>query len=207
MSGLGGRVGGLVGRVAAGLLGNPIPLLLGGVRRLWGALGAIAAKINAQGWVGLVVAVLLWAHFGGEARHWRKVSKRQETLLAVANGSVDNLRRASYEAADLNRKQIDHIEAARKASDERIVHARNEDIGSLRDLAARGRLRPGAAADQSAAASAKAGAGMEPPCRAIDPTWLCVAPEIILRSAENEANHDRLIDAVESQAAIDPNKP
>lgn len=104
-----------------------------------------------------------------------------------------------------NKAEIEHIVATRKQSDEKVTHALQGNIGTLRDLAATGRLRPQIAAAQRPASSAKASPSVEAPCRVIDPTWLCLSSDDVLRAAENEERHDRLIDAAEGQAAVVPN--
>ena len=135
-------------------------------------------------------------------------SRRQVADLTDARAKdAANFKKAEAKAKALNDAQIARIIEQRNASDERVVHEARENIIIYRDLSARGQLRPSFTADQGRAGSAKTSLGVEAPCRAIDPAWVCVAPEIVLRSAENEERHDRLIDAVEGQAAIDPNAP
>lgn len=191
---------------AAGLaIGNPIPALLGGFKRLWGLLGAIAANINAQGWLGLAVSLLLFVHFGGEARHWRKVTVRQATLLAVANRSVSNLRTASYEAADRNRSTVDRDTAARAQVTKETHDAYQAQLARLRADPAFGVRSRSATGEGRAGGHGLSAVSPADPGDAAAPVPF--PPDELLLAAETELELNALIEWVERQHAIDPNKP
>jgi len=207
---------------AAGLeIGNPLPAIVEGLfGRLFGwvkdAWHWLATRSPMELLCLALTAIALVEHFqiAAERRH-RERAEQHDAATSRALGQEQRAHaaeRARYRAAQaqakaLNEAEIARTVAARHASDERTIHALRDNIGSLRDLSARGQLRPWLAAAQGATGGAEADACVAAPCRAIDPTWLCLSPSDVLRAAENEERQDRLIDAIEGQAAVDPNKP
>jgi hypothetical protein len=196
----------MLGSLAGLAIGNPLPLLFSGVRRAWGFLGGIAAQINPQGWLGLAASLFLFVHFGGAARHWHKLADHQAVLIEVANQSVYNLRMASFEAADKNRATVDRDTAARAAITKETNDVYQAQLARLRaDPAFRVRSQAGAGQGHAgnsgpSALPAPAGGTAAAPMSVPDTI-------LLLAGAETELQLNALIDWVERQHAIDPNKP
>ena len=188
--------------------------LLGGLRRIASAVGALLSKLNAQGVIGLVAGLLLafaWFHSASAARHWRKDSAQWEKKFRAEKIEfaklVASYRDAQVKAKALNDAQIAAITAKRQHIDERTTHALSDNLAALRGLSAGGKLRPGGATDQGAAHSTAPGTIGQGATGTAGPPGLCLSSSKLLLAAENEERHDRLIDWAEGQGAVDPNAP
>lgn len=193
----------------AALLGNPIPLLLGGFRKAWGFIALIASKVSLQGWLGLAASILILIHFGGEARHWRKLYDNEhkgkvlvELQLKTANQSIANLRTASLAAQDENRRVVAEDEKQRAAITQESHDDYQAQLARLRaDFAQRMRSRSdqgGTGHDGLSALPAAATGTDGEAVQGAQPT--------LLDAAETELQLNALIDWVAKQHDIDPNK-
>lgn len=152
---------------------------------------------------GMVVAILLALLFiqKGETASWKEKQERTASDLS-AEQSAHRLTVANYRAASSEAQRrfdaakaalaTDYLTQGRKAED-----AFANDVATLRRLAAAGQLRPALAetpAYRGGPGRPDVAGTPPPPCRAADPAWLCLSPSDVLRAAEAEARHDRLID-------------
>jgi hypothetical protein len=192
------------------LLGNPLPFVLGSFKRLWSGILAIASRVNLQGWLGIACSLLLFVHFGGEARHWRKLDRNDvkartlaEARLATANQSIANLRTASLAAQDANRATVASDTASRAQVNKESHDDYQVQLARLRADAQR--LRARSAADQGLAGD-DALSFFPTAAGGADGEALQGTPPNLLDAASTELQLNALIDWVAKQHAIDANK-
>jgi uncharacterized protein with von Willebrand factor type A (vWA) domain len=147
------------------------------------AIGALAAIL-------LVIAVVQSVRLDGFL--WIDgVLDREENLTRDNN----ELRAAVKEAERLNDQQVDRI----VTDQEKVNEARLADL-TARLERLRSELR--SKAPQGSAGSPKAGADGEAPANPDGEAGLCLAPDELLRAAENEERHDQLITWINEQLQV-----
>ena len=191
-----------------------LELLTGGwnlIKMGFSAIGKFLGSLNAQGWIGLIVAALLgWTslHFWGEARHFEKQSARWQTLYTREHTAFGQTV-LNYRAAAAQAEAADKANAARvKAQQDQISQEQSDDY-EARLAAARAeyqRLRgastgnpgSGTGADMSSVPAASVGSGEAAGQDGLplDDRYLCTAQSIQL---------DEVLKWADRQGLIDPN--
>lgn len=146
-------------------------------------IGAVAAIL-------LVIAVVQTVRLDGFL--WIDGSLDREERLQRDN---NELRAAAKEAERLNDKQVERI----VADQEKVNETRLADL-TTRLERLRSELR--SKAPQGAAIGPQAGANGQAPANPDGEAGLCLAPDELLRAAENEERHDQLITWVEEQLRV-----
>jgi hypothetical protein len=172
-------------------------------------LKSFFSALSLQGWVGLVVSILLawqWIHAAGEARHWKKQSGQFEKLYRAEQTAfahtVANYRAAADKARADDAANKARVEAEQAAINERTAHDYQARIDSARALAERLRANAQAHSGSSGGApvpglSAAAGGIAESAANGLSDALQCTEQAIQL---------DELIAWTKRQHAIDPNK-
>jgi hypothetical protein len=155
------------------------------------------------GCIALVIAclVLLVAN-RAEERHSAKL--QSQLTLCSQGREADRLayRKAQNDAAAKNKAHVADVEAQQKRISDEREKSLNDHLARLADeLRARG----------PAAQGHPNGAGSPPVPKPASGTpeapSLCLSSEQLLRAAQDEERHDQLIQWVEQQMKVDPNKP
>jgi signal transduction histidine kinase len=176
------------------------------------AIGSIAQSLNAQGWIGLGVSLVLgWYALGqhGEARHWKKQSGQFETLYhnnqAAFATTVANYRAAAEKARALDAANADRVRSEQTAINERTSHDFETRIAAARAAAER--------LQREAAAHPGRGGNPSMPSVSASPSGIAQAagqnelsPSDALTATEQAIQLDELISWARSQHAVDPNK-
>jgi hypothetical protein len=193
-----------------------LELLTGGwnlVKMGFTALGDFLKSLNAQGVVGLLVALVL-SYFlytqWSEARHWKKQSARYETLYTRDHTAFGRTV-LNYRAAAAKAEAADRANSARVKAQQDLNSQEQSDDYEARLAAARAeyqRLRgassgnlsgpSGAYLSSVSAPSSGSGAASGQDGLPLSDKYLCTAQSIQL---------DEIIKWANAQAAIDPNKP
>lgn len=137
------------------------------------------------------------------ARH--DAARWQKQFTAEHDGRIADRKaytKAQSDAHAQNVADVQRVEAKQKEITNETVSTLNARLERIR-----GELRATPSAPSGLTDKPQVSEDGTTPCRAFDPSWLCVSPADRLRAAENEERHDQLIDWVERQSAIDPNKP
>jgi hypothetical protein len=180
----------------------------------WLVVPAIVKQIASSVWgwlthasfwqlvsLGLAGLSLILLFQRNDARHDAMAWKKQYS--AEHNGRVADRNAYQRAQAEAHAKNLADIQRTEQRQKE-ISDARVADLNSRLERITR-ELRDNP--------SAKGSAGRTPipetgpaPCRAFDPTWLCLSPDDRLLAAQNEERHDQLIDWVIGQSNLNPNK-
>jgi hypothetical protein len=148
--------------------------------------------------VALLIAVGIITFQNGRIHKWHVQNDKNVAAREADHAAYQN---AQTQAAALNQQQITHaIEQQKALNDAKISHL-NSRLQLIAD-----ELRKPNAAPQGNPIGTPASPGVEGPCRAFDPAWMCLSPADRLRAAQNEERHDELIDLVIEQSNVDPNK-
>jgi hypothetical protein len=195
-------------------MGAAILSLLTGTWNLAGAVlkavRRILARLNGQGWVGLLCTLLalLWGiHGASEARHWKKQDARDAALYAREHAAFGQTV-LNYRVAAAKQKAEDDAKNARTVAAQQTANQETKNEYEARIAAARAqleRLRRAPAADPGRGAGTlvpsvptPAGGTSEGPANglSLDDRYTCTAQGIQL---------DELIKWTLKQHAIDPN--
>jgi hypothetical protein len=134
-----------------------------------------------------------------ETASWKKQFNAEH---GARKADQDAYRKAQADAQALNQAQVSKAKLHQQEISNAIVARLNDDIARLRRELSQG----GASAPQSHPVRPAAGNPGGPSAATPGEAGLCLSPEELLRAAENEERHDRLIDWVEEQSKLDPNK-
>jgi hypothetical protein len=137
-----------------------------------------------------------------EQRHSAKVETQLSKCTAGRKSDQDAYRKAQADAQTMNHADVARDERRKQELSNETVSRLNADIAELRRSLSKG----GAAAPQSHPGKPDLSSGDQPASGAPGETGLCLSPEELLRAAENEERHDRLIDYVEGLSKINPNE-
>jgi FtsZ-interacting cell division protein ZipA len=159
-------------------------LALGLVQKI---VGAIALAVI------LSLSIALWAA-DRRADKWEAQSRK----CAVARESDRN----AYTAAQNEARRLNEAEVARIESEQRrITDEVQSDLNSRLERLRR-ELRANPAAPGGSAGGPDPGPDGSAPEGSPDSARLCLAPEVVLRGAENEERHEQLIRWVEKQLGV-----
>lgn len=171
------------------------------------AVGRFLKQLDAQGWVGLVVSLLLAVvvvHYWSEARHWKKLSDNYQKLY-ITDHQAFGQTVLNYRAAAAAQKADEEEKNARTVSHQQAVNQEISDEYETRLAAARAQLsrlqasaaHPGSAAGAGVpSVSPPAGGPADPAADGLSLRYTCTAQGLQL---------DELIRWVTRQHAIDPN--
>jgi acyl-coenzyme A synthetase/AMP-(fatty) acid ligase len=137
-----------------------------------------------------------------EQRHAHKVEAQLSKCTAAREADRRAYAKAQADAAAKNKAHVAEVEAQQK----RIT---DETVASLNDRLSRlaGELRAHGPAAQSHPNGAGSPALPKPASGTSEAPGLCLSPEQLLRAAQDEERHDQIIQWIEQQMTIDPNKP
>jgi hypothetical protein len=159
-------------------------LALGLVQKI---VGSIALAVI------LSLSIALWAA-DRRADKWEAQSRK----CAVARESDRN----AYTAAQNEARRLNEAEVARIESEQRrITDEVQSDLNSRLERLRR-ELRANPAAPGGSAGGPDPGPDGSAPEGSPDSARLCLAPEVVLRGAENEERHEQLIRWVEKQLGV-----
>jgi hypothetical protein len=141
----------------------------------------------------LSLSIALWAA-DRRADKWEAQSRK----CAVARESDRN----AYTAAQNEARRLNEAEVARIESEQRrITDEVQSDLNSRLERLRR-ELRANPAAPGGSAGGPDPGPDGSAPEGSPDSARLCLAPEVVLRGAENEERHEQLIRWVEKQLGV-----
>jgi hypothetical protein len=180
-------------------------MILLALRAFAGRALSFLGKLN-----GYQIAIIALALFAGiqtlrvsaEKRHSAKVERQLGKCTAARKADQDAYRKAQADAQALNQAQVSKAKLHQQEISNAIVARLNDDIARLRRELSQG----GASAPQSHPVRPGSSNPGGPSTATPGEAGLCLSPEELLRAAENEERHDRLIDWVEEQSKLDPNK-
>lgn len=144
----------------------------------------------------LMVAALVVA-LKMERQHSGKLKVQVEKVVEAREADRRAYAAAQREAAERNRAQVARIEQQQ----EKVSREIQSNLGTRLERL-RGELRKQAAAARGSSRPGGLPAGGDTAGGADEAPGLCLAPADVLRAAENEERHDRLIDWVEQQGGI-----
>jgi len=145
--------------------------------------------------VGVVALALMFrVQLGLERRHSGHLTVRVNELTALRATDRASYVKAQADAADKNRAEVKAIEQRQEAITNDVQANLTDRLERLRR-----ELRQGTAAPQGSTSSAGASPNGKSGAGTPQATGLCLEADQLLRAAENEERHDRLIDWVEQQ--------
>lgn len=143
------------------------------------------------------VAIICWQ--SSQIHRWHKQFTSEH---AAHERDIAAYRQAQIDATAKNKAHVADVEAQQqRISDERLKDANNRLARLSDELRARG---PAAQSHPNGAGSP---ALPNPSGGTADPAGLCLSPSQLLRAAQDEERHSQLIQWVEQQLSVDPNKP
>lgn len=145
----------------------------------------------------LIACMILGLALKIERAHSHKLSNRVTEITQLREADRRNYAAAAKEAELKNREDVARKEAEYRRNNDEAVSNLNARIERLRrELSA-----------QSGADQGSAGGSSPPQAddsqRAPGAAGVCLAPEVILRAAENEERHDQLITLIRKQLGLD----
>lgn len=145
--------------------------------------------------------IVVTIHDRAEKRHSAHLEKQLRNCVSARHADRIAYAKAQADAQAKNAAHIADIEAQQKRiSDARLKDA-NDRLSRLADeLRKRG---PAAQGHSNGAGSSKV---PDPSGGTPGSSGLCLSPSQLLRAAQDEERHNQLIDWIEEQLAIDPNK-
>lgn len=134
-----------------------------------------------------------------ERRHSAKVEAQIVKCEAARHADREAYAKAQADAQAKNRADVERTKQQQKEISDATVANLNARLERLR-------RELSASAAQGAPGHPGLSENGNPAPRADGQAGVCLTPEELLRAAENEERHDRLIDWVERQSKVDPNK-
>ena len=144
-----------------------------------------------------------WQYIGrrAEQRHAAKLQAQLSKCTAGREADRAAYRQAQIDAEAKNKAHVADVEAQQKRiSDERLKDA-NDRLSRLA-----GELRARGPAAQSHPNGAGSPPVSSPSGGASNPAQLCLSPDQLLRAAQDEERHSQLIQWIDQQLGVDPNK-
>jgi hypothetical protein len=148
---------------------------------------------------GVIILALLFAVIGLKSNRdlWKGRTQHLTQLREFERKSYD---RAQEIAADLNKAEIERIRKQQEAITDEVSSDLNARLERLR----RELSKPGTPAAPGAPKGPGTGGPGQAPGGADGSAGVCLAPEELLRGAENEERHERLIEWVRRQSEVRP---
>jgi hypothetical protein len=150
----------------------------------------------------LIFAGIQTIRVKAEQRHSAKVEAQLGKCTSARHADQQAYAKAQADAQAKNKAHVANVEAQQqRISDERLKDA-NDRLARLA-----GELRARGPAAQGHSNGAGPSPLPDPASGTDDSSGLCLSPAQLLRAAEDEERHDQLIQWIEQQLKVDPNKP
>jgi hypothetical protein len=148
-----------------------------------------------------LICLLQFTALRSEKRHGEKLQGQLTKCAQGREADRTAYAKAQADAAAKNRAHVADVEAKQK----RIT---DETVASLNDRLSRlsGELHAHGPAAQGHVNGAGPSALPKPASGTPETPGLCLSPEQLLRAAQDEERHDQLIQWIEQQMKVDPNK-